>query len=50
MGSKESTKNIKKPTENTDLSWEKEDQLANKYLRESEYIKKHREEREQQKK
>ena len=35
MNSKESTKNMKKPAEDIDLSWEKEDQLVNKYLRES---------------
>ena len=35
MDSKKSTKNIKKQAEDTNLSWEKEDQLVNKYLRES---------------
>jgi hypothetical protein len=40
----------KEKTENPDLSWEEHDRLISKYLKESEYIKKHREEREQQKK
>lgn len=35
MDSKELTKNTKKLVEDTNLSWEKEDQLVNKYLRES---------------
>ena len=39
MNSKESTKNIKKPVEDTQSNWEKEDRLSAKYLRESEYIK-----------
>ena len=39
MDSKKSIKNIKKPAEDTNLSWEKHDRLISKYLRESEYMK-----------
>ena len=38
MSSKDSAKNMKKPAENTDLSWEKQEQLEQKYLRESKFI------------
>lgn len=38
MNSKESTKNIKKPVENTNLSWEKEKELLARCDRESRLI------------